>query len=409
MGKMKSYVSEFHPIVWVLLIGTILSRGSAFMTLPFLSIYLSKHLDLPPVIIGITVGMSPVMGTVGGFIGGHLSDRFGRKRVMQFALFSIAFVYFGFTIAKSQGWFILLNALNGLCNSFFEPTSQALMADVTEKKSRMKAYSLRYTAINIGASVGPLLGAYLATTSAKMSFAITGSIYLLYAFVLVFFMHKLSITQSEQIGKKSVTFGAAFKIFISDKALLYLVLGVILVNIGYSQMDSSLPQFLGKSLSNGVVIFSFLLTINALMVVFLQMPISLIAERFKPMQVMMVGSILMAAGLLLCSMINGWVMAILSMIFLTFGEILIFPSNSMLIDQLAPDHLRGTYFGAGQFRKAGNFLGPILGGYLLSHYNGQMMFLIISIVVLGSILFFNIGNRSYVKMRFGRVQKGTSL
>jgi MFS family permease len=407
MGKIKSYMGEFHPIVWVLLIGTILSRGSAFMTLPFLSIYLSRHLNLPPEIIGLTVGISPLMGTVGGFIGGHLSDRFGRKKVMQIALFAISFVYFGFTIAKSQGWFILLNALNGLCNSFFEPTSQALMADVTEKKNRMKAYSLRYTAINIGASVGPLLGAFLATTSAKMSFAITGSIYLIYAFILLFFMQKLKISPSNQSDKKSVSFSAALKIFINDKALLNLVLGVILVNIGYVQIDSNLPQFLQTNLENGVVIFSVLLTINAVMVVVLQMPISHLAEKFKPMQVMIVGASLMALGLICCSLINGWLLAILSIIILTFGEILIFPSNSMLIDQLAPDHLRGTYFGAGQFRKIGNFLGPVFGGYLLSNYHGQIMFWVISLVVLGSIVFFNIGNRTYMKTSIPSVEKAT--
>ncbi|ETI68340.1 MDR family MFS transporter [Neobacillus vireti] len=398
MNKIKGYFNEFHPIVWVLLIGTILSRGSAFMTLPFLSIYLSRHLDLSPVIIGLTVGMSPLMATVGGFIGGHLSDRFGRKRVMQFALFSIAFVYFGFALANSQGCFILLNALNGLSNSFFEPTSQALMGDVTEKKNRMKAYSLRYTALNIGASVGPLLGAYLATTSANMSFTITGIIYLVYAFALLVLMEKLSIPRSEQSIKKSVSFLQAIKMVKRDKAFLYLLLGIILVNIGYVQVDSTLPQFLSSTLRNGVYVFSVLLTLNAVMVVFLQMPISHIANRYKPMQVMIVGASFMAIGLLLCGMINGWVTAILSMILLTFGEILIFPSNSLMIDQLAPDHLRGTYFGAGQFRKIGNFIGPIFGGFLLSHYHGQIMFWTISLVVLGSILFFIIGNRSYVKI-----------
>jgi MFS family permease len=398
MNKLKSYMNQFHPIIWVLLIGTILSRGSAFMTLPFLSIYLSRNMDLPPVIIGITVGISPLMGTVGGFIGGHLSDRFGRKRIMQISLFSIAFVYFGFTVASSQGWFILLNALNGLCNSFFEPTAQALMADLTEKKNRMKAYSLRYTAINIGASVGPLLGAYLATTSAKLSFALTGSTYLIYAFVLFLFMRKLVIPQSGQNSKKSVNFGDAFRIIKTDKALRYLLLGVILVNIGYVQLDSNLPQFLQGNLENGVYIFSVLLTINAVMVVFLQMPISHIAERFKPMQTMIIGSVLMATGLLFFSFVNGWVIAVLAIVIVTIGEILIFPSNSMLIDQLAPDHLRGTYFGAGQFRKIGNFLGPIFGGYLLSHFHGQIMFWVISMVVLVSIIFFAIGNRSYVKM-----------
>ncbi|MCM2533072.1 MFS transporter [Neobacillus pocheonensis] len=305
MNKLKIYIGQFHTIVWVLLIGTVLSRGLAFMTLPFLSIYLSKHMDLSPIIIGLTVGMSPLMGTVGGFIGGHLSDRFGRKRVMLIALCSLAFVYYGFTIANSQGWFILLNALNGLCNSFFEPTSQALMADLTEKHNRMKAYSLRYTAINFGASVGPLFGAYLATTSAKVSFTLTGTTYLLYAFVLFFFMRKLIIPKVDPSVKKTVLIGDAFRIIKTDKALRFLILGGIIVNMGYVQMDSNLPQFLQGRLENGVVIFSILLTINAVMVVVLQMPISHFAERFKPMQAMVIGALLMAIGLFSCSFING--------------------------------------------------------------------------------------------------------
>jgi len=317
---------------------------------------------------------------------------------MQFALFSISIVYFGFTITQSQGWFILLNALNGLSNSFFEPTSQALMGDVTEKENRMRAYSLRYTAINIGASVGPLLGAYLASTSAKLSFAITGSIYLIYAVILFMLMRKISITESEQAIKKSVTFGQAIKIVRTDKALLYLLLGIILVNIGYAQIDSNLPQFLSSTLHNGVYVFSVLLTINAVMVVILQMPVSHLVERYKPMQVMNIGAGFMVLGLLLCSFIHGWITAILAIIMLTLGEILIFPSNSLMIDQLAPDHLRGTYFGAGQFRKIGNFLGPVMGGFLLSHYHGQIMFWTISLIVLGSIVFFMMGNRTQVKV-----------
>ncbi|MFD0825924.1 MDR family MFS transporter [Neobacillus sp. M.A.Huq-85] len=404
MNKIKTYLRQFHTIVWVLLIGTVLARGSAFMTLPFLSIYLSRNMDLPPVVIGLTVGMSPLMATVGGFIGGHLSDRYGRKRVMLLSLFTLAIVYYGFTIASSQGWFIFLNALNGLCNSFFEPTSQALMADITDNKNRMKAYSLRYTAINIGASVGPLIGAYLAATSAKMSFAITGTTYLLYAIVLFFFLQRLVIPQQKE-SKKTVSIINAFRIIRKDRALMFLILGSILVNIGYVQLDSNLPQHLEAKLQNGVVIFSVLLTINAVMVVVLQMPISHIAEKFKPMQAMLAGSIFMAAGLFGFSFISGWVTAVFSIILLTLGEILIFPSSSILIDHLAPEHLRGAYFGAGQFRKIGNFLGPVLGGFLLSHVHGQVMFWMIAVITFGSLFFFTAGNKVYIKTRVASIEK----
>jgi len=404
MIKVKNYIAQFHPIVWVLLIGTVLTRGSAFMTLPFLSIYLSRNMDLSPIIIGLTVGMSPLMATVGGFIGGHLSDRFGRKPVMLTALFTLALVYYGFTMATGQSWFIVLNALNGLCTSFFEPTSQALMADLTDKNKRMKVYSLRYTAINIGASAGPLLGAYLANSSAKLSFAITGSTYLLYGIVLAFFLKKLVISKEDTI-KKVVSFAGAFRILKTDKALRNLIIGIILINIGYVQIDSNLPQVLEGTLENGVAIFSVLLTINAVMVVFLQMPLSYLAERFSLLQAMSAGSLFMAAGLIGFSFVNGWLTAILAMVLLTIGEIFIFPSNSMMMDELAPEHMRGTYFGAGQFRKIGNFLGPIIGGYLLSHFHGQIMFWVIAILSLGSIIFFIAGNRTYLKTRITSPEK----
>ncbi|MDP4084974.1 MAG: MFS transporter [Bacillota bacterium] len=406
MKKITNYFGQFHKMVWVLLIGTVLARGSSFMTLPFLSIYLSRNMDLPPIIIGLTVGMSPLMGTVGGFIGGNLSDRFGRKRIMLISVLSIAIVFYCFTIAKSQVMFILLNALNGLCNSCFEPISQALMADLTDKKKRMKVYSLRYTAINIGASVGPLIGAYFANHSAKLSFFITGSTYFLYAIALFYFMNKISITTGEN-KKESVTFRDAFSIVKKDMALRYLILGIILVNIGYVQIDSNLPQHLDHVLKNGVTMFSFLISINAIMVVLLQLPVSHFAEKFKPMQMMVVGAIFISGGLVGFSFVNGWAIAIISIFLITLGEILIFPANSILIDRLAPDHLRGTYFGAGQFRKIGSFAGPIIGGYFLSNVNGQIMFWVISIITLCSIFFFQIGNRSYMKRQ--ELHKETSI
>ncbi|NHC39671.1 MFS transporter [Bacillus sp. MM2020_1] len=404
MAKVTNYIGQFHPIVWVLLIGTVLSRGASFMTLPFLSIYLSRHMDLSPIIIGLTVGMSPLMATVGGFIGSHLSDRFGRKPVMLISLFMVTLVYYGFTAATGQGWFILLNALNGLCNSFFEPTSQALMADLTDKEKRMKVYSLRYTAMNIGASVGPLVGAYLASTSAKLSFAITGTTYLFYAIVLVFLLKKLVLPQVG-ISKRVVSFGDAFTIIRKDKALRFLILGIILVNVGYVQIDSNLPQVLEGTVENGIVIFSTLITINAVLVVFLQMPISHVAEKFRLMQVMVVGAVFMAAGLVAFSFVNGWITAISAIVLLTVGEILIFPSNSMMIDQLAPEHLRGTYFGAAQFRKIGNFLGPIIGGYLLSQFQGQIMFWILAVTTMGSVVFFTAGNKFFIPAKAPKFEK----
>jgi len=395
--KLKSYYREFHPIVWVLLSGTVLARGSAFATLPFLAIYLSRNLDLHPVLIGLTIGISPLAGVIGGFLGGHLSDRFGRKPVMIGSLFSMSLIYFGFMIAETPVWFIILNALNGLSGSFFEPSGQALIADLTEKSKRMRAFSLRYTAINIGASVGPLLGAYLAVVSAKSAFMVTGIMYFIYVLIFAGMMKKYNVGNPVDKGAAKVTIASSLKIIGKDKALLYLVLGSIIINFGYSQIESNVPQHLESSLANGVFVYSVMLSINAVMVVILQMPISHFAERFKTMQVMMAGAVFLSVGMLTFGFVSGWYTGILAILFVTIGEILIFPSSSYLVDQLATDELRGTYFGAAQFRKLGHFIGPIAGGFLLKEAGGTVLFSVIAVAVLGSILFFVQGNKVFVK------------
>jgi len=133
------------------------------------------------------------------------------------------------------------------------------------------------------------------------------------------------------------------------------------------------------------------------MVVLLQMPISHFAEKFRTMQVMMAGAVFLSAGMLAFGFVTGWYTGILAIVFITIGEILIFPSSSYLVDQLATDELRGTYFGAAQFRRIGHFLGPIAGGYLLNEAGGTVLFSFIALAVLGSIIFFTQGNKIFVK------------
>jgi MFS family permease len=370
---MRQRFKAYHPIVWTLLAGTVFARGASFAAMPFLALYLSKTADLSPLLIGITIGIGPLTGTLGGFIGGHLSDRYGRKAVMLITIFVWAAVFVGFAFSTHVIAFFLLNALNGLCRSFFEPTSQALMSDVTEKEKRLKVFAMRYTAINIGAAVGPLLGAYLGMISANLTFIITGLLYVTYGLVLLVLLNKYQLRNINE-GKAIVTFKEAFRVIRRDVSLRYFLIGGILVNIGYSQIESSLPQHLNSIISDAVVLYSVLLSANAVTVVSLQIPLSRWAERWKIMHVMMLGSLLFTAGFIGFGLSDGWTGFIMSMIIVTVGEIFLFPSGSVFIDRIAPEELRGTYFGAAQFRSVGHSAGPMLGGWILSQYNGICCF-----------------------------------
>lgn len=386
---------SFHPVVWTLLIGTVFARGASFMALPFLALYLSNTHGIHPIWIGITIGLSPLTGTLGGFIGGYFSDRYGRKKVILWTIFVWGLVYFGFSQATHIGTFMALNALNGLCRSFFEPSSQAMMADLTSVDKRKRVFSLRYTAINIGASLGPLLGVYVAQFSTSLPFLLTGTMYLLYGVTLFIMLNRYSITHALPVHQLPML--DSLIVIWRDKTLLVFIIGGILVNVGYSQIDSNLPQYIQNSFSEGVALFAKLIALNAILVIILQVPLSLVSEKWPVLRVMILGSILFAIGFASFGYVTTTIGLMMAMAVVTIGEIFIFPSTSVFIDQIAPDNRKGTYFGAGQFRSIGNFTGPVLGGWLLQDYGGKLLFSVIGIIILCSIMFYSLGYRNIQK------------
>jgi MFS family permease len=390
-NRFELFIQTYHPIVHSLLVGTILARAASSMSLPFLAIYLLKHTDMSVVMIGFVIGAGSLAGTAGGFVGGALSDQFGRRKILLGALFGWGFVFLGFAMAQSAILFFLLSLLNGLCRSFYEPVSQALMADLTEKEKRFQVFGLRYLAINIGVSVGPLLGALFAALDSTLPFIITGCIYLIYAGSLYMLLNKFGIKTIDGDNKASATFLSAWNVVRNDVVLRYYLLGGIVTAIGYSQMTVTLSQYVGGKFSDGVALFAVLMSVNAITVVALQIPFTKWASGYSPLTMLTVGVVFYALGNIGFGLSFSWTTFILSMIVFTFGEILTFPAGNLLTDRIAPDGLRGAYYGAQSFSNLGHFLGPWVGGILLSHYNGTVLFLTMAAVAVGAAGFYKMG------------------
>ncbi|MFF2886197.1 MDR family MFS transporter [Paenibacillus sp. NPDC057967] len=390
-------VTQYHPIVQVLLAGTIFARIASSMSLPFLAIYLLAATDMSPTMIGVTIGIGSLAGMLGGFFGGYLSDRFGRRIIMLTAIYMWGFVFLGFAFTGIPIIFALLNAINGLCRSFYEPVSQALMADLTEKEKRYHVFSLRYMAINIGVSVGPLLGTLFAAMSGSLPWIITGCIYLCYGVLLHVLLNKFGIRRIEGEKKEPVTIGQSWSVIRRDRAFRYFIIGGVISAISYSQMTSTLSQFVDGQFASGVTLFAWMMSINAVVVIAFQLPFSKWAEKKSPMTAITVGSISYAIGHIGFAFSDSWWMLIVSMIIFTWGEILTFPAGAIIIDRLAPDKMRGTYFGAQTFTNLGHFLGPWLGGMLLQGYGGQSLFITVAVVSIVSVWFYRLGENRTMK------------
>jgi len=169
--------------------------------------------------------------------------------------------------------------------------------------------------------------------------------------------------------------------------LLSFIFGAILINIGYSQFDSTLPQIIELTVENGTKLYSLLISLNAAVVLLLQLPISIVSEKFSSSATLLVGILFFAMGLFLFGFSNNYTLYIIAMIIFTIGEIFAFPTMNVMIDEIAPDTQKATYLGAAQFKNLGGFIGPIIGGWLLTHYMNAM-FAVIAILVLCSCIFY---------------------
>lgn len=115
-------------------------------------------------------------------------------------------------------------------------------------------------------------------------------------------------------------------------------------------------------IENAAYVYSGLLTINAVVVVLFQPIIAKWSEK-KPLLVnMAIGTGLLCVGLIAFSLGIHWSVYVLGIFVFTLGEILIVPSGSLFIDRIAKGDLKGTYFGASNFRMLGMFIGPTFGG-----------------------------------------------
>ncbi|KAA8783762.1 MFS family permease [Paenibacillus sp. 4624] len=398
---MKHILKQIHPLAWTIIIGTMFGRLVTSMSIPFLSIYLTRVLEATPTQTGITVAVSSLAGVLVSFYGGYISDRIGRKIVMLVSVFSWAAVFFIFAAAEHLWVFFVANTLNGLCRAVFEPTSRALLSDITSPQNKLLVFNLRYAAINLGVVFGPIIGFQLGSSESTFPFVISGLVYIAYGLILglQFKLHHANLpgrlaVAAPRLREALMTTGR-------DRVFLPVLIGTTFCVLGYGHFSSTLAQYLARSpiFENGSQMFSYMLSLNAITVLVVQYPLVRTFRNAPPLVPLILGNLLVAASLLLFGLAEGIVLMMISVILFTVGEVLLFTMMDMLIDRIAKPEWKGTYFGTIGFNNIGNVAAPVIGGVLLSQFgagNGLAVFIPIAITTALGVPFLVIAHKRLV-------------
>lgn len=395
---MAHTIRQIHPLAWTIIIGTLFGRLVTSMSIPFLSIYLTQVLGATPSQTGVTVAVSSLAGVLVSFYGGYISDRIGRRIVMLVSIFGWAAVFVGFSTAEHLVMFFIFNTLNGLARAFFEPTSRAMLSDITPPEHKLLVFNLRYAAINMGVVFGPLIGLQLGTAQSTFPFLIAALVYTVYGAVLFvqFSVHRSALSRRTDTSPPKLI--EALRVTGSDRVFLPVLIGTVFCVLGYGHFESTLAQYLAlnTNFADGAKVFSYMLSLNAVTVLVVQFPIVRLMRNLPPLIPLMLGNVCAAASFLLFGIAEGVALMMIGVVVFTVGEVMLFTMMDMLVDRIAKPELKGTYFGTIGFNNFGNVLAPVLGGLLLDQFgaeSGLSVFIPLTLMTAAGLPFLYIAHR----------------
>jgi MFS transporter, DHA1 family, tetracycline resistance protein len=106
---------------------------------------------------------------------GNLSDAFGRRPVLLFALGALGCDYFIMGLAPTIGWLFLGRMIAGVAGASFTP-AYAYVADITEPAKRAQSFGLMGAAFGLGFILGPAIGGLLSNLGPRAPFFAAGAI-----------------------------------------------------------------------------------------------------------------------------------------------------------------------------------------------------------------------------------------
>jgi MFS transporter, DHA1 family, tetracycline resistance protein len=106
---------------------------------------------------------------------GNLSDRFGRRPVLLYAVASLGIDYIIMGLAPALGWLFVGRAIAGIAGASFTP-AYAYIADVTSPEKRAQQFGLIGAAFGTGFIIGPAIGGLLGELGPRAPFFAAASL-----------------------------------------------------------------------------------------------------------------------------------------------------------------------------------------------------------------------------------------
>jgi len=317
--------------IWFMALTMLINRAGA-MVVPFLSLYLTNFLEFSLENVGWIMSCYGFGSVAGVFIGGKLADKVGYYKVMYMSLLGTGLVFFAIQfITEFYSLCIGVFTLT-IVADMFRPAVWVALDDYSEEDNRTRSVTLIRLAINLGWSMGPAIGGLLITYMSYQSlFWVDGLTCIIASIVIIRFLRQKSQVPKEH-KQASLPKLSPYK----DGRYIIFWFAMFLIAFSFMQYFSTIPLYYSQRLGMDEDGIGLMLAMNGLLIFLLEMPIvhGLEKGKLESLKIVIGGSFLLVISFLVLN-IGPWIgLAIIGILFMTFGEMLGFPfSNSYALDR----------------------------------------------------------------------------
>lgn len=359
--------------VWILAGATLLNRMGT-MALPFLALYLTRSLAFSPARAGEAMLVYGAGSLLAAPLGGHLSDRIGPVKVMRGALLLAGLFMGAIPFARSWPLILALVALWSLSAEGFRPASLAILTDLAPLDRRKAVFSLNRLAINLGMSIGPLVGGLLARHSFHALFWVDAGTALASALVLAAFVPAEIAPPGSHPPSHPFT-------ALKDQRLVLFLMATIPVMVVFLQHASAMPVFLVNHLGFSPAFYGGLFSLNTGLILLLEVRLNLATAHWPSRATLACGALCCALGFGALAFVHSPLGIGLTVVVWTVGEMTLMPAMGDHVAHLAPPDRRGAYMGLYAMAIGAAFLvGPWLGLVVLGRAGGTALWLFMGVL-----------------------------
>ncbi|MDQ3046883.1 MAG: MFS transporter [Bacteroidota bacterium] len=270
--------SSIQRNIWILSISMFINRSGS-MVLLFTSLYLTKDLHFSIPQAGLVLSFYGIGSVLGSYAGGWLTDRRNFFDIMVVSLISSGLILLFLLIVESPVMIGLVIFLYALTADMFRPANSKAIAAYSIPENRTRSLSLVRLAINLGFSIGPAAGGFIALyLGYKWLFVIDAcSGFAAAAMLFIYLPRPEKIKEEKNSDLMNQNSISAYK----DLPYLFFILLVSFYGICFFQLFASVPQYFATVCHYHEDTIGLLLGLNGLLVVLIEMPLVMFIEKKK--------------------------------------------------------------------------------------------------------------------------------